>query len=292
MLSCPDGLLERAEAALKRTVATDPSDTAALLRLGDVQRGKGRLDEALDSYRRVLSLRPSDRKASWLVAILSGKGVAEGQACARPVPFVHRTDFLPPSRCSELLAFARASREHFKPGFVGIEGKVDPSSRKALVERRVSAREVQPWFEPRLRDALSEALPRLRMPEPSEYWVEMAMAAYLGGGFFAKHTDNGGRPSDTRTLSFAYYFHRQPRRFSGGELLLHDGDGDASAFTRIEPLHNSIVFFPSSALHQIAPVEIDRGGSDGDRPQDASQTDGFADARFAIHGWLRTCSAE
>ena len=287
-----DGLLERAEAALQCAVAADPDDATALLRLGDVQRGRGRLGEALDSYRRVLSLRPSDLKASWLVAILSGEGVAEGQACARPVPFVHRTDFLPPSRCSQLLAFAQVNREHFEPGVVGVKGKVDPSIRKALVERQVSVREVQPWFEPLLRDAFSDALPRLRMPEPSEYWVEIAMAAYLGGGFLAKHTDNSVRPFDTRTLSFAYYFHRQPRRFSGGELLLHDGDGDASAFTRIEPLHNSIVFFPSSALHQIAPVEIDIDGFDEDRPQDASQTNGFADARFAIHGWLRTHSAD
>ena len=279
-----DGLLERAEAALQCAVAADPNDAEALLRLGDVQRGKGRLGKALDSYRRVLSLRPSDPKASWLVAILSGKGVAEEPACAGPIPFVRRTDFLPSPRCSQLLAFAQANREQFKPGLVGVQGAVDPSSRKALVERRVSARELQPWFEPRLRDAFSEALPRLRMPEPSEYRVEMAMAAYLGGGFFAKHADNDGRTFDTRTLSFAYYFHRQPRRFSGGELLLHDGDGDASAFTRIEPLHNSIVFFPSSATHQITTVESDLDAS--------SSTEEFADARLAIHGWLRTYAAE
>ena len=279
-----DGLLERAEAALQCAVAADPTDAAALLRLGDVQRGQGRLGEALDSYRRVLSLQPSEPKASWLVAILSGKGVAEEQSCARPVPFVHRTDFLPASRCSELLAFAQANREQFKPGFVGVEGKVDPSSRKALVERRVSVRKVQPWLEPQLRDAFSDALLRLRMPEPSEYWVEMAMAVYLGGGFFAKHTDNGGRTLDTRTLSFAYYFHRQPRRFSGGELLLHDADGDASAFTRIEPLHNSIVFFPSWATHQITTVDSDLDAS--------SSTEEFAGARLAIHGWLRTYAAE
>ena len=279
-----DGLLERAEAALQCAVAADPTDAAALLRLGDVQRGKGRLGEALDSYRRVLSLRPSDPKASWLVAILSGKGVAEEQSCARPVPFVHRTDFLPASRWSQLLAFAQANRGHFKPGLVGVKGKVDPSIRKALVERQVSVREVQPWFEPRLRDAFSDALPRLRMPEPGEYWVETAMAAYLGGGFLAKHTDKSEGVYDTRTLSFAYYFHRQPRCFSGGELLLHDGDGDTSAFTRVEPLHNSIVFFPSSATHQITTVESELDAS--------SSAEEFADARLAIHGWLRTYAAE
>ena len=41
-----DGLLAQAEAALRRTVATAPDDAAALLRLGDVLRGKGKLGGA------------------------------------------------------------------------------------------------------------------------------------------------------------------------------------------------------------------------------------------------------
>ena len=275
ILSRQDGLLERAEAALQHTVAADPTNAVALLRLGDVQRGKGSLDAALECYRRVLSLRPGDRKASWLVAILSGKELAEGPAYARPIPFVRRTDFLPPRRWSQLLALAQANSERFEPGTT--RGEVDPSGRKALVESRVTKREVQPWFEAPLRHAFSEALPRLGMPELSEYWIEMRMSAYLDGGFFTKHTDNRSAPYRTDTPSFAYYFHRQPRRFSGGDLLLYDGgEPDAGAFTRIEPLHNSIVFFPAWAVHQITTVESDLG-----------QAMDFADARLGIHGWLR-----
>ena len=294
MLSRSGGLLERAEAALLNTVAANPNDAGALLRLGDVQRGKGRLDDALECYRRVAALRPDDSRASLLVAILSGEepsaGVREGiaprmkelpdaPAGARPAPFVRRTDFLPAPRCSELLAFVDGNRERFQPSGYGPSlGSVGPPSPMILSERRVTEQEVQPWFEARLRSVFPEALRRLRIPEPRRYWVEMATSAHLGGHFLTKHNDNGAPRFRTRTLSFAYYFHRRPRRFSGGDLLLHDGNGETATFTRIEPLHNSIVFFPAYVAHQTTAVEDD--------------LESFGDGRFAISGWLRTYSAE
>ncbi len=275
MLSRSGGLLDHAEAALLNTVAANPNDATALLRLGDVQRGKGRLDEALDCYRRVLSLR-SDPRASWLVAVLSGQELPETpQVC--PAPFVRLTDFLPERRCDELLGLALANRERFEPGTT--RGVIDPSIRNALVESGVTKREIQPWFEAPLRDALSDALPRLGIPEPSEYRIEMKMSAFLDGGFFTKHSD-GRSGYRTHTPSFAYYFHGHPRRFSGGDLLLYDGERGAGAFTRIEPLRNSIVFFPSWAVHQITTVESDLGAFNEDSPQAMD----FAGARLAIHG--------
>ena len=213
------------------------------------------------------------------------------------MPFVRKKGFLPPQRCRALLDLAVASRERFGPAKValkrgpkktdgargrcgsgragrcrqnGVMNTVDLSRRNALIiSYAITERDVRPWFEARLRDAFSRALPRLGMREPSGSWVELAMTAYLPGGFFAKHRDNGRYP--TRMVSFVYYFHRQPKRFAGGELLLCDGDG-TGAFTLIEPQHNSIVFFPASGLHQVAPVHGD--------------SEDFGDARFAIHGWL------
>ena len=283
ILSRPDGLLERAEAALRQTVALAPDDAGAWRRLGDVQRSKGRLDHALECYQRALSLRPDDADAAWLAAVLGGKALPAASARAKPVPFARQAGFLPRHRVAALLAFAPAQRERFKAGRVGAgaSSRVDPQTRTALVEREATVREVLPWLEPRLRRAFTEVLRQLRLPEPSAYWVETALAAYLPGDFFAKHTDTGTH-FGTRRLSFAYYFHRQPRAFAGGDLLLHDTHG--SAYTRIEPAHNSIVFFPSVAVHQITPVESAR--------PDAGSGEDLSSARFAIHGWLRTYSAK
>ena len=290
-----DGLLGRAATALRRTVAADPENADALLRLGDTCRGLGKLREALGCYERVASLRPGDRKAPWLAAILSGSALpSAAPEVARPMPFVRKAGFLPPQRCSALLALALANRRRFAPAKVIIErgpkktdsmhghrdsgdagqaeavDTVDPSRRKAqIVDGRIIEREVRSWFEAPLRDAFSRALPRLRMREPSRCWVELAMTAYLPGGFFDKHLDDGRHT--TRMVSFVYYFHRQPKRFSGGELLLYDGDG-IGAFTLIEPRHNSIIFYPASGIHEVATVH-------GDSVD-------FDNARFAIHGWL------
>ena len=159
LLSRSGGLLEHAEAALLNTVAANPDDATALLRLGDVQRGKGMLDDALECYRRVVALRPDDSRASWLVAILSGEEPSAGEregpaprmkelpdapAGARPVPFVRRTDFLPAQRRSELLAFAERNRERFQPSGYGPSlGSVGPPGPMVLSEIRVTEQEVR-----------------------------------------------------------------------------------------------------------------------------------------------------
>ena len=293
-----NGLLERAEAALQGTLAAAPNDVEAWCRLGDVQRGKGKLGDALECYRRVATLRPDDTQARWLVAILSGTALPDAPAGVRPTPFVRQTNFLSPQECSQLLSLAQANSERFAPAIVNVLrrpqeltaeeppeaaknggiGSVDPSRRNALiVDPRITEREIRPWFEPRLRSVLAEALPRLGLRQPRQQRVEMGMSAYLGGSFFAKHKDNGASACHTRLLSFAYYFHRQPRRFSGGELLLHDAGGPA--FTRIKPQHNSIVFFPAACIHEVTAVESDGAF--------VSPGENFGDARFVIQGGLR-----
>ena len=74
----------RAAAALQGVVAAEPENAAALLRLGDVYRGTGKLREALECYRRVAALRPGDSTASWLVAILSGKALPDSPRTPPP----------------------------------------------------------------------------------------------------------------------------------------------------------------------------------------------------------------
>ena len=297
MLLRSDGLLERAEAALQCAATADANDAAAWHRLGDVQRGKGQLAEALECYRRAASLRPNDPRTAWLIALLSGSALPEPPAGGDAAPFVRQTGFLPPERWQALIDLALASRERFAPAIVnvlpgsadaavppplqkhppatenGANGRVDPSRRKALIlDPRITQAGVRPWFEPPLRRAFAEALPRLGLHGPRAQRIELGLSAYLGGSFFAKHKDNGASASHTRLASFAYYFNRRPQRFSGGDLLLYDAEGNA--FTRIQPEHNSIVFFPAACVHQITPVE--------------GELEGFGDARFVLHGGVRS----
>src|SRR5439155_10127989 len=97
------------------------------------------------------------------------------------------------------------------------------------------------------------------------------------GGFYQIHRDNSGPKKRARRISYAYYFHQRPKRFSGGDLLLYDTDVQQGtclpAFTRIVPRDNSIVFFPSSFCHQVTTVNCN--------------LDDFTQGRFALNGWIR-----
>ena len=294
----PGGLLDQAEAVLRRALAADPHDAGALLRLGDAHRRKGDFPAALDLYRRLHALQPDHAAASWLSAILGGGRMPDvAPPGFRPAPFVRMTDFLEPAQQDRLLALTLSECERFSPARVE-EGRVDLEKRTAFVSEARIRREVRPWFGPKLRDVLPHVLTRLRMEEAfggggrgdaashegaSRCGIELDVTAHPAGGFYRVHRDDGGDRYRSRKLTFVYYFHREPRRFSGGDLLLYDTDFEAgsasfAAFTRIEPLRNSLVVFPSGYFHEVTPVEC--------------ATDDFGDGRFTVNGWFRSRGEE
>ena len=161
---------------------------------------------------------------------------------------------------------------------------MDPEVRVNLeVSDRRTATEVRLRIAPKVRSLVPEVLERLRMDGIGRCSIEMSMRAYLDGGFYRAHRDNQSKSHRQRKLSFVYFLHREPRRFSGGDLLLHDTDTDAGSyspgkFSRIVPLRNSIVFFPCGYFHQVTPVQCG--------------TDDFGDGRWAVNGHVRPSDRE
>lgn len=277
------GLLEQAEVVLRRTCAANPHDTKALLRLGDVQRGRGDLPAALRTYRRLHAQDPDNTTAAWLISILSGGRVpaATPPGCL-PVPFVRLTNFLTSAQQAQLFTQVLAGREGFVPAQVGGGEKdsgIKREIRTALVAGRRTRRAVRSWFGPKLRSVLPYVLARLRMERLQRFRLEMDVTVHLGSGFYKVHRDNTAGRHRPRKLSYVYYFHRRPKRFTGGDLRLYDTDVEAgraspAAFSRIEPVDNSLIFFPSGAFHEIAPVACD--------------TQDFGSGRFTVNGWVRS----
>lgn len=100
--------------------------------------------------------------------------------------------------------------------------------------------------------------------------LELLAQAYNDGSFFGKHSDaNAGGSNWQRLLSGIYYLHTRPRRFEGGSLAVYDRRGKAHL---VDPEHNSAVFFPKDAVHEVLPVSC------------ASKA--FEDSRFAINVWI------
>ena len=274
-----DALIERARDALERRLAADPRDQGALLGLGDLARREGRFAQAIAAYRALHELR-GDAASAWAIGAIGGEERlgAPPEGCGA-APFVRRTNFLCPAEQRKLRVALGVGPEEFHPAKVTRRKLERPEYRAALVAKRGLLREMRPWFMSRLRAVLPDVAAQLGVPRCNDGRVEMALTATLAGGFYRVHRDDSNdpeNPDSTRAISYVYYCHREPKPFAGGELLLYDTCPAtkrfvAGRFSRIDPIHNTLVLFPSCYYHEILPV---RG------------VDRFEDARFTVNGWV------
>jgi Rps23 Pro-64 3,4-dihydroxylase Tpa1-like proline 4-hydroxylase len=110
-------------------------------------------------------------------------------------------------------------------------------------------------------------------------YIEAQLTAHNDGNYYKIHNDNGNPDLINRELTYVYYFNREPKAFSGGELVIYDSKVEnnfyvaAESFKIVQPINNSIAFFLSRYMHEVLPVSC---------PSQA-----FADSRFTINGWVR-----
>ena len=182
------------------------------------------------------------------------------------IPYLQLDDFLSDEEHEALLEYVRG-RSEFTAAHIdlpdGTPAVTDTSFRRASVA--TPADDVFQIFEDRLRAILPHARIETGVARFRLGTLERQLTAHHDGDFFGAHTDLGvgWQDSSGRRLSYVYYFHEQPRRFEGGELRLYDhhvneaGQWEAAeTFQTIEPADNSIVFFPSHALHEVRPVRV------------------------------------
>ncbi len=131
----------------------------------------------------------------------------------------------------------------------------------------------------RLEEVLPQVMQNLGLPAFEVAQIETQLTAHNDGNYYKVHNDNSSEDTSTRQLTYVYYFYREPKAFSGGELAIygppmHGGQAQAGApYELVEPRNNSIVFFPSDYLHEVLPVQC------------ASRE--FANSRFTVNGWIR-----
>jgi len=190
-------------------------------------------------------------------------------------------EFLAPQELEEIMHFVLeneagfAASEVVSPRSAG--GVVDYEHRRSRV--LIDVGQYQDLMLNRIKGVLPQVLQKLGMEEFSIAAVEAQVTASNDGDFFHFHSDSGSGQVASRYLTFVYFFHREPRQFEGGELLIHDAcveNGSyvsAGSYQTITPQQNQIVFFPCELMHEIAPVKC------------PSRL--FADSRFTLNGWLR-----
>jgi SM-20-related protein len=164
--------------------------------------------------------------------------------------------------------------EVLSPGVTG--GAVDYEHRRSRVLMDLGGHERM------ITDRVLTCLPRVlqkwgRDPFPISR-VETQSTASNHGDFFHCHSDNGAEAVAAREITFVYFFHREPKQFSGGELRIYDSRREndnyvpTANYRTIVPEQNQLVLFASGLSHEITPVECPAGQ--------------FADSRFTVNGWI------
>jgi len=180
---------------------------------------------------------------------------------------------------ASLLAWAMENEKKFEPSVVGGGNKHDPSVRTSLFVRDFGP--VKTVLHRRLLDLVPTLIRDLRVTpfEPSK--VELELVANNDGAFFERHIDmhiGATRRASDRLLSAVYYFHAEPKAFSGGALRLYSfgTKEDKGSFADVQPEQNTLLVFPSWVSHQVLRVSC--------------PSRRFSDSRFNVNCWVHRCS--
>jgi len=167
--------------------------------------------------------------------------------------------------------------EVLSPGVSG--GAIDYEQRRSRVLMNLGAHEKT------ITDRLLTCLPRALHQWGRDAFpisrIEIQTTASNHGDFFRCHTDSGMEAVADREITFVYFFHREPKQFSGGELHLYDSRREndnyvpTANYRTIVPEQNQLVLFVSGLSHEITPVDCPSGQ--------------FADSRFTVNGWIHKC---
>jgi len=145
--------------------------------------------------------------------------------------------------------------------------------RKSFVLYDWELRPVLQFIEQEVRARLPYAIADLGIAPFDIGAMEIQLTSHNDGGYYHWHTDSGTDETRSRVVSFVYYFHSQPRQFSGGELVLYNEAGGEA----IEPVHDRLVMFNSRMKHEVREVSC--------------PTQQFECSRFTLNGWVRRRSA-
>ncbi|MFC7359477.1 cupin-like domain-containing protein [Nocardioides astragali] len=180
---------------------------------------------------------------------------------------VHR-DLLGREASAEIYERAVALRSAFEQSRVARRG-VDPRTRVSRVVYADRLGDLAGGLEAAIRDRIDEAVAGLGITPFETAWFEVQLTSHNDGDFFRNHTDNASPETAGRTLTFVYYFHAEPARFSGGELVFTGADGDEVCVT---PSNDTLILFDPRTSHEVRRISCPSGR--------------FEDGRFALTGWL------
>jgi len=268
-------LFERIENALRLRLQSFPNDENTLRELAVCKRKQGKLDDALEIYTDLSHQYPNNPNYSYIISALTAKLAGEiPESITRPCacPILEWKNFLPEQTIQDIFAYINKHQANFRLTHVGEgKGRYNPTARNNT-HLDLKEHAVKKLIHGIITKRLSNICFFLGLRPFEASRVEVKLRAYHNGEYFRVHQDGG----KGRQISYTYFFHPEPKRFEGGELVTFDTDTTTSnfnhCFTRIIPKRNSAFFFPSHFYHAVLPVQ--------------TQNDNFMSARFVINGHI------
>ncbi len=184
-------------------------------------------------------------------------------------------DFLGVDENADMIAYALRERARFESGTV--QGKANPARRNSVFMNFTEAahsallvNRLLVWF-PLITQAMGlEAFPLKT--------VESQLTAGNDGDYYQSHLDADETGPQHRAIACVYYFFREPKGFSGGDLRLYDSldhGGQrvrSDSFQTVEPVNNRLVVFTATTFHGLRPIRC--------------PSKEFEDSRFAVPNWI------
>jgi len=189
-------------------------------------------------------------------------------------PCLVLSDFLDEATVAGLLDYALSRQADFAPTRLGSKA-VNPAIRVSTGLRELGGyRQV---LKAKILGLVPSLISQLQVTPFEAPKLETELVAHGDGAFYKRHIDTQTALYDDvnqiRVLSGVYYFHAEPKAFTGGALRLYAiGSQDGENFVDIEPVRNSLLVFPSWAPHEVMPVSC--------------PSKRFIDSRFAINCWV------
>jgi Rps23 Pro-64 3,4-dihydroxylase Tpa1-like proline 4-hydroxylase len=185
----------------------------------------------------------------------------------RTLPYCGYHEFLAIQENQSLLEFACNNQQYFGTAGVTDVSENDNHWRNAKVLYSYQFPELKEIFKLKLLSNYSRVCQELGMTAEATIDVDVQMTVHHDGDFFKAHYDSGTEDTNDRVLTFVYYFHKEPKAFSGGELIIHE-----PSTVTIEPVNNMIVFFDPMQRHEVSIVNC--------------KDNNFVDGRFTLNGWI------
>jgi Rps23 Pro-64 3,4-dihydroxylase Tpa1-like proline 4-hydroxylase len=188
-------------------------------------------------------------------------------------PIVQIESFLTGSEVAWLMDLVSHAESSFVPARV-TDNKED--YRQALM--MTAPEGLQRLFVSKITALMPEVMPQLRVGRFPVGAIDCQVTASGDGAYFKVHTDAGVDATYKRQYTYVYYFNREPKGFSGGELRVYDDvirNGKLVAtdsYQTIEPRHNTMVFFQAAVMHEVMLVRV--------------PSRQFRDSRFTVNGWI------